>query len=50
MEKVAKRIIRTLIDTCLNKDYVLVHRTAYTDLLKSKAHKCSCGGKCKGGK
>ena len=50
MEKVAKKIIQTLIDIYLNKDYVLVHRAAYTDLLKSKTHKCSCGGKCKGEK
>ena len=46
-EKIAKSIIQTLIDAYLGKDYVLVHRKSYVDLLESKSHKCSCEGKCK---
>lgn len=48
VKKVVKNIIQTLIDTYLGKDYVLVHRSSYTDLLKSKAekHVCKCGGNC----
>ena len=49
VEKIVKSIIQTLIDTYLGKDYVLVHRSSYTDLLKSKneKHVCKCGGHCR---
>lgn len=48
VKKAVKNIIQTLIDTYLGKDYVLVHRSSYTALLKSKAekHVCKCGGNC----
>ena len=46
-ERIAKSIIQTLIDTYLGKEYVLVHRKSYVDLLESKSHRFSCGGKCK---
>ena len=47
-EKIVKEIIQSLIVNFLGRDYVLVHRRAYTDLLehKVKKHECTCGGKC----
>lgn len=39
-EKVAKSIIQTLIDTYLGKDYILVHRKSYVDLLSNKVTNC----------
>lgn len=44
-EKIVKEVIQNLIENFLGKDYVLVHRKGYTDLLehKVKEHKCSCG-------
>lgn len=45
---IVKRVIQILINFCLDKNYVLIHRGAYKELLKR--HQCKCGGKCKGEK
>lgn len=44
-ERMVKEIIQHLIENYLGKEYVLVHRKAYTDLLehKVKKHECACG-------